>query len=94
VQSVSSTNVSDTVFQNTFHHSCCVQIRHLIYRALTYSKEQSPWKTNRFLASQEIPHILWNPKVHYSGQSARHLSLSWATSIQSIPSIPIPENPS
>ena len=28
--------------------------------------EQSPsWETNRFAASQEIPHILWNPKVHH-----------------------------
>ena len=28
--------------------------------------EQSPtWKANRFSASQEIPHILLNPKVHY-----------------------------
>ena len=28
--------------------------------------EQSPpWEANRFPASQEIPHILWNTKVHY-----------------------------
>ena len=28
--------------------------------------EHSPsWETNRLSASQEIPHILWNPKVHY-----------------------------
>ena len=23
------------------------------------------WEANRFSASQEIPHILWNPKVYY-----------------------------
>jgi hypothetical protein len=32
---------------------------------LTYSTEQSPSETNRFSASQEIPHILWNPKFLY-----------------------------
>ena len=33
---------------------------------LTYSMEQSPsWEANQFSASQEIPLILWNPKVQY-----------------------------
>jgi len=28
--------------------------------------EQSPsWEANRFSASQDIQHNLWNPKVHY-----------------------------
>ena len=33
---------------------------------LTHSMKQSPsWEANRFLASQEIPRILWSPKVQY-----------------------------
>ena len=34
--------------------------------SLTHSMEQSPSsEVNRFAASQEIPRILWNPKVRY-----------------------------
>jgi hypothetical protein len=36
-----------------------------LYYIVTYSMEQSPsWEANRFSVSQEIPRILWNPKVH------------------------------
>ena len=36
------------------------------YLLHTDSTQQSPcWEANRFSASEEIPHILWNPKVHY-----------------------------
>ena len=35
-------------------------------KILTYSMLQSAsWEANWFAAGQEIPHILWNPKIHY-----------------------------
>jgi hypothetical protein len=51
--------------------------------------EQSPsWEANRFAASQKITRILRNPKVHYPVTSTHHLSLCWASSIQSNPPHP------
>jgi hypothetical protein len=39
---------------------------HLLSYLLTYSMEQSPaWEANWSAASQEISHILWNPKDHH-----------------------------
>ena len=47
--------------------------------------QQSPsLEANRSSANQEIPRILWNPKVHTAFTSARHLSLSSSRSIQSM----------
>jgi hypothetical protein len=38
----------------------------LLASSLTHSMEQSPfWEANRFSTSQDIPCILWSPKVHY-----------------------------
>ena len=57
--------------------------------------EQShSWKAKRFSASQEIPRILWNPKFITAFKSARHLSLSCASLIQSITHILLPDDPS
>ena len=51
--------------------------------------EQIPsWEANRFSTSQESPRILWNPNVVTTFTSARQLSLSWASSIQSLPPHP------
>jgi hypothetical protein len=37
----------------------------LTYSVFTYSMQQNAWEANRFADGQEIPRILWTPKVHY-----------------------------
>jgi hypothetical protein len=45
--------------------TCPAHLNFLIW-LLTCSIQHSPsWEANRFSASQEIPRILWNLKVHY-----------------------------
>ena len=47
----------------------CKIFKTLITYLHTYSMVQRPsWDANWFAASQEIPRILWNPKVHYCTQ--------------------------
>ena len=52
-------------FKYTRWHVCDLNWTHRV-NTDTYSVEQNPsWEANRLLASQEFPHILWDPKVHY-----------------------------
>ena len=47
-------------------NACWLSITYLRTFLLVYSTKHSPsWVANRFSASQEIPCILRNPKVHY-----------------------------
>ena len=55
---------------------------------------QSPWEANWFAASQEIPHISQNPKVHY--RTHKHPPPVYPGPTQSSPytHIPPPGDPS
>jgi hypothetical protein len=58
---------------------------------LTHYMEQSPsWEANRSSVGQEIPYIFMETEgpLPHSQVPARHLSLFWASSIQSVPPHP------
>jgi hypothetical protein len=61
-----------------------LRIRHTLSRKSSLMELSPSWEAANCAATQELPGILWNPKVH-----CPPLSLSWARSIQSIPSQPI-----
>jgi hypothetical protein len=48
--------------------------------------QQSPWEANHFSGNQEIPYILWNPKVHSHMPTTCpyciiHRSMNWSKEI-------------
>jgi hypothetical protein len=47
--------------------TCRLSLFNKITCLLTYLLQVAvlPWESNRFLAGQEIPRLLWNTKVHY-----------------------------
>ena len=63
---------------------------------LTYSMVQSPsWAANWFAASQEIPRILRDPKVHYrTHKRPQPVSILGQPNPVHIPTIPPPGDPS
>jgi hypothetical protein len=58
--------VQHVVHIEEIRNACMHAFTSLHTHLLIYSKEHSPsWEDTQFSASQEIPHILWNMKVHY-----------------------------
>jgi len=87
------TEINTWIIDHTFSHTALyhplflwvVFNRKLLPCLLTHSTVQCPsWAANRLAASQEIPHISCNLRFITALTSVHHLSLSWASPIQSI----------
>jgi hypothetical protein len=67
----------------------------LLTYLLTYSMEQSPsWEANCLQLVKKFPAFYVTRRFITAITSARHLSLSWASPIQSTHPIPLPKDPS
>jgi hypothetical protein len=79
--------INDSLLKNGLYLQWPIvsEIMYLLTYLLTKSIEQSTsWEGNRFSANQEISRFSWNRRFITAFTSVRHVSLSWATSIQSI----------
>jgi hypothetical protein len=93
----SETRISESVFnlKSLFGSKNLLKTSNVNTYLLTYSMEQSPCEANRFSASQEIPHILWNPKVHYRiHKDPPPVPILSQLDPVHTPHIPLPEDPS
>jgi hypothetical protein len=60
----------------------------LLTKITNTMEPSSSWEANSHSASQKIPRLLWNPKVHCRDQNACHLSMFLARCMKSTPSYP------
>jgi len=88
--SLSSTHTHKRACTHAHTHTYLLTYLH------TYSVEQSPsWEANQFQLVKKFPPFYGNQWSNTTFTRASHLSLFWASLIQSIPAhTPLPEDPS